>query len=556
MPTAPSEFRGPFYTDFATRAAYSEGAGPYRIVPEAVAVPADLDDLRRLVNHAAENRLPLTPRGAGSGIPGNNVGPGIVVDMRSFASPLSIGSDGIANVGAAVTWGALDQAAAALGFRLGPNPSSGHACTIGGMIATNASGARSLRAGSVRRWVRGVEMVTADGEIGWFARGGDRRRRRTPVPGQERTHNPSLAAPQRFEVRARIELNDGATEIRKRFPRTRKNSSGYALDEFLRTGDLLDLIIGSEGTLGIVTRVALQLEPVPAAVSSALLVLDDLQSLPEIVVALQALDPSAIELMDRSLLALAGPRLPFPLEKTQAVLLVDFERDSDAAAADAVRQARSRLEARTARFESALTAQQRQKLWSVRHAASPTLAALPPERRSLQIIEDGCVPPAALGKYLEGVRTAAAKAGIEIVAFGHAGDGHLHVNALADTRDPQMGERLARLLSDVTKLLVMLGGTASGEHGDGRLRAPVLEKVYGKRVMGLFAAVKRAFDPLGIMNPGVILPVANMAGGRPSLSDLKVGAGAQEIPESIERQLRHVEQSGEWNVNKSELVMR
>ena len=235
------------------------------------------------------------------------------------------------------------------------------------------------------------------------------------------------------------------------------------------------------------------------------------------------------------------------------MLLVDFERPDEGAARQAADQARERLSARAVhRFESAITPDDRGRLWAVRHAASPTLASLPPGRRSLQIIEDGCVPIAELSRYLEGVRAAAKKAGLEFVAFGHAGDGHLHVNALVDTATPGLAGKLTRLLRDVTALLIGLGGTTSGEHGDGRLRAPVLEQLYGKRVFKLFGLVKHAFDPHGIMNPGVILSVP----GGVAWSDLKVGAAAQEIPEGIERQLREVERSGEWNVAKNELVTR
>ena len=550
MRTAPASFTGGFYTDLPTRAAYSEGAGPFRIVPEAVAVPSDLDDLRRLVNQAIDRGEPLTPRGAGSGIPGNNIGPGTVVDMRSFTTPLSITPEGLANVGAAVTWAALDQAAGAAGFRIAPNPSSGHSCTLGGMVATNAAGARSVRAGSVRRWVRGVEMVTGDGEIGWFGRSGARRGRRTPVPGQDRWHTPLVLARKRFDEKVRPALGEAKDEINARFPRTTKNSAGYALNEYARTGDLLDLIIGSEGTLGIVSRVAIELEPLPGATASVLLALRDLDSLPDAVTSLLALNPAAVELMDRTLLTIAADRLPFPLGDIEAVLLVDFERASQAEVEEAVSRARSRLGGRAARFETALTSEDRDRLWAVRHAASPTLASLPAGRRSLQIVEDGCVPVSALDRYVRGVRDAGTRHRIELVAFGHAGDGHLHVNALTDVASVDFETRLSRLLEDVTSLVTELGGTPSGEHGDGRLRAPVLERVYGPRIMRLFEQVKKAFDPTGIMNPGVI--IQKNSGG--SLDHLKVGAKTQQIPGDIEQRLREVERTARWSVPKTELA--
>lgn len=169
------------------------------------------------------------------------------------------------------------------------------------------------------------------------------------------------------------------------------------------------------------------------------------------------------------------------------------------------------------------------------------LATLPSERRSLQVIEDGCVPVGALGRYLAGVHAAATEADVPIVAFGHAGDGHLHVNALVDVTVPGFEGRLERLLDAVTALVVELGGTTSGEHGDGRLRATALRRLYGPEVVGLFAAVKQAFDPAGVLNPGVIVP-----DGASPLAGLKVGPAAASIPDDIARRLRHRERAGEW----------
>jgi len=193
---------------------------------------------------------------------------------------------------------------------------------------------------------------------------------------------------------------------------------------------------------------------------------------------------------------------------------------------------------------------ERTALWAVRHAASPALAALPANRRSLQVVEDGCVPIRALDRYLRGVRGAAARHGIEIVAFGHAGDGHVHVNALADTADPGFEGKLAALLDDVTALVAELGGTVSGEHGDGRLRAPLLARTYGEEIATLFRKVKQAFDPRGTFNPGVIVPTGRAA----PLAGLKAGASVQPIPADIERQLRDMERSSSWSVPKTALA--
>ena len=554
MLSIPPGFVGPFVTDISVRSAYSEGAGPFRIVPAAVAIPKDLDDLVRLMHHALDTGLSLIPRGAGSGIPGGNVGRGVVVDMKQFRAPPAINQAGNASAGAAVTWLQLDHAAAEHGLRLPPNPSSGAFCTLGGMVATNAAGSRTLRYGSIRPWVRGLELVTSDGEIAWLTRmpPADRRRPRgagwsAPSGGPV---GPTLAE-DRFECDVRDTITRHASLIEERFPKTRKNSSGYALNEYVRSGSLIDLLIGSEGTLGIVTRVELDLDRRPAATSTVLLALSELDALGAAVQQLAALDPSAIELLDRTLLDLGASRIDLPLAGVAAVLVVEFERDVEAEAEAVAKQAVRLTQPWTRLARSALTPADREQLWAIRHAASPALAASSADRRSLQVIEDGCVPVESLSEYLKGARVAARECGIDVVAFGHAGDGHLHINALVDTSRPDLEERLAELLDRVTTLLVQLGGTPSGEHGDGRLRSQTLERVFGLEIVGMFRQVKEAFDPGGILNQGVILPVK----GGSALADLKVGCHAAGLAPEIADRLAAVERAGAWGVPKDELVV-
>ena len=242
-----------------------------------------------------------------------------------------------------------------------------------------------------------------------------------------------------------------------------------------------------------------------------------------------------------------GLDLPAGLE---GLLLVEFERDTRAAARGVVGDAVRGLKASTAHVATAVDRGGLERLWSVRKLASPALARLPPSQRSLQVVEDGCVPLERLAEYIAGVRTAAERCGVPVALFGHAGDAHVHVNALPDTTLPGWREALAGLFAAVTDLLVTLGGTPSGEHGDGRLRAGLLERFYGSEVMTLFRDVKRAYDPGAILNPGVILPSPEWA----PLADLKVGADAAPLPDDIAARLREVERAATWAVPKVELA--
>ncbi len=512
-------------TDPRIRAAYAEGAGIYRIVPAGVAVPQAVEELQHLVRWAVDTGTPLVPRGAGSGMPGGNVGPGVIVDLsQAFHRVAPDWSRRTVWAGASVTWADVNDAARPFGLRLPPDPSSGAFATSGGMVATNAAGPRSLQYGSVRGWVEAVQIVTADGEARTVSRGGG-------------------AGSWRLAPDARHLVTHG-------FPKTRKNSSGYALDRFAESGDELDLLIGSEGTLAFITAVQWRLAPLPPHVAGAALGFASLEAVGAAVHNLVALNPSAVELLDRTFLAWAGharARLP---EGPDVLLLVEFERDTPATARGAVGDAVRALKALATHVETAVDKRGLERLWAMRKLASPALARLPDTRRSLQVVEDGCVPLEGLTSYIAGIRATADLHGIPVAIFGHAGDGHVHVNALPDTTGREWQEALAGLFRDVTDLLIRLGGTPSGEHGDGRLRAGVLERVYGPEVVALCRDLKRVHDPRSILNPGVIIPSADWA----PLAELKVGPDRAPMPDDIATRLREIERTAGWATPKLELA--
>jgi FAD/FMN-containing dehydrogenase len=503
-------------TDARSRAAYAEGAGIYRIVPAAVAIPANVEELTALVRWAAQTRTPLIPRGAGSGMPGGNVGAGVIVDLSRGFTDLAVDPHArIARAGASVTWAQVTDSARQHGLRLPPDPSSGAFATSGGMVATNAAGPRSVRYGSVRRWIEALEILGADGEARTVRRGGGTR---YPVPD---------------------------TRYLEAFPKTRKSSSGYALDRFAESGDELDLLIGSEGTLAFVTAVHWRLDPIPPDLAGVALGFNDLAALAEAVPFLVSLNPSAVELLDASLLRLI-PNAPLHA----ILLLIEFERETSAAARGVVGDAVRGLKHDLAHVETAVDRAGLEKLWEVRRLASPALARLPPSQRSLQVIEDGCVPLERLGEYIAGLRSAAERHGVPVAIFGHAGDGHVHVNALPDVTRKGWQEALTLLFNDVVDVLLRLRGVPAGEHGAGRLRAGVLQRFYGPTVMELYRDVKRAYDPLSILNPGVIIPAADWA----PLAALKVGEDAAAIPDDIAARLRDVERAAGWATPKLELA--
>ena len=520
-------------TDSPARAAYAEGAGIFRIVPEGVVVPSTTRALSTLVTWAAANRVPLVPRGAGSGMTGGNLGAGVVVDLGVFdGAPLTVHAGARrAIAGSAVTLRALDEDARRKGLRLPPDPSSARFATLGGIVSTNASGPRSVASGSVRRWVEAIEMITPDG-----------------LPLLLRRGETPLATPtvERFRREAEPALLAAADRIRGRFPRTLKNSSGYALDRWLDSGDLLDLVVGAEGTLGFVTRTEWRLEPVPREYGGVRAALGDIGALGEIVTELRALSPSALEYLDASFLSFAG----VDEGGVAGLLVAELEGDDKGEVASRTGEAGRILARHSQQIRTAADRQSLEALWSIRHAASPMLARLGESRRSLQVIEDGCVPLLAMPGYIAAVRRAAERQRVQIVIFGHAGEGNLHVNLLPDLAEGDWRERVVAVFEEVTEAVIAVGGSPSGEHGDGRLRAHLLERVFGPEIVALFRLVKNAFDPLGIMNPGIKLPAPDHL----PFARLKVGGGAAPLPPRIEAGLREIERSAGYSLSRLELA--
>ena len=533
--------RGTYRTDERARAAYSEGAGIYRILPCAVCLPVDIEDLKATVRWAADHKVPLIPRGAGSAMGGGNVGDGVIVDLTRMAGRLEIDAPKQRAVtGAGVTLAELNTAAGRHGLRLPPDPSSGRWATLGGMVSTNAAGARSVRYGSVRRWVEALTLVTTDGDPVTLRRGESPSATAAP---------PALA---RFEREAAPGIRAAAPLIAGRFPHTRKNSSGYALDAYLASGDVLDLIIGAEGTLGIVSEIEWRLDPTPPFRAGLRVHLASLDRLSDLVLALNHCQPSALELLDRTFLDLVGAGAWGGVSDgfvPEAILLVELERSDPEALREVLATATKTIQPWATSIETAYSPPEAERLWAIRHAASPILAGLPEDRRSVQVIEDACVPIERMGEYIRVVRRAAAARELPVVMFGHAGDGHIHVNLLPDVGRAGWERAITGVMEEVTEAVIRLGGTPSGEHGDGRLRAGTLVKVYGSEIVDLFGLVKHSFDPLGILNPGVILP-----SGELPISRLKVGSKAVALPSDVERGLREIERTGGYGRSRLELA--
>jgi len=485
----PAGFTGTFRADTAARAVYSEAAGIGRMMPAAVAVPHDAADVQALVRWARDAGVSLVPRGSGSSMAGGAIGAGVVVDLSRLRAIADVDASRRcvrAEVGA--LRGELQRRAATAGLRFPVDPSSGEFCTIGGMAATNAAGAHSLRHGSMRPWVLALDCVFADGSSATIRRG-------APPP--------EVPPIRRFLDAVRPQLLEAPSSDAHA---VLKESSGFATSTYAESQELIDLLVGSEGTLAVFTAVEVALIPDAPVTDSLLVAFRDLDEAVSAAMLVRERNAAACELLDRTFLDIAARSgQPLPVApSTEAVLLIELEGDEPARIrADALLLSHTLAGAGGEIVLHAQDAAQEAALWAFRHAASPALARLHPSLRSMQFIEDAAVPPAALGDYVRGVRGVLAAHDTPGVIFGHAGDAHVHVNPLVDVQRSDWRRRVEHILIETTDLIARLGGTLSGEHGDGRLRTPLLDRVWTPGQLQRFAAIKAAFDPDALLNPGV-----------------------------------------------------
>lgn len=533
----PAGFRGAYRDDASARAVYSEAAGIGRIVPAAVAVPLDADDVVTLVRWASARSLSLVPRGSGTSMAGGAIGSGVIVDLSRMNDIGSVDSESrTVWTGPGALRGAVNSAAGKQGLRFPVDPSSSAYCTVGGMVSTNAAGARTLRFGATRKWVSALDCVFEDGSRAVITRG-------EPV-----SHD--VPALERL-LDVRDEILAGGRQDSARHPGVCKESSGYGVAAFAESGDLVDLLAGSEGTLVIIVGVQLRLTELARATSGVLAAFSSLDDAVAAAVAARDSGAVACELLDRTFLDMAATGGVSPVQPlagvpraTEALLLSEVEGQSgEAAAATARSLADTYARAGATAVRVALEPLEQQEIWELRHAASPILAQLDPSLRSMQFVEDGAVPPALLADYVRGVRAALDRRGVRGVIFGHAGDAHMHVNPLIDVSRPDWRETVYGLLDEVVAITKSLNGTLAGEHGDGRLRTPLLPKVWSDDALRLFTLVKLTFDPRGILNPGVKVPLH----GQLPIGDVKYDPALAPLPDDARAVLDRVASEREYS---------
>lgn len=488
--------------DEITLQLYASDASIYQIKPLGVVFPRTTEDVTATVRYARENNLPLHARGAGSGLAGESLGPGLVIDFsRHLRRVLAIGDDWV-RVQPGVVLDRLNLQLRARGRQFGPDPAMSHVTTLGSVVALDNGGSHWLRYGSARQHVRSLECVLADGsrlELGSLALG--------PGPtaateGQERARELALPLAELLAAHAPL--------IGERQTAQMPNRSGYWLEGVWREGvfHFPRLLAGSEGTLALFTEMTLDTVPLPSHRGLAILLFDRLESAARAAADLLPLEPAACDLMDRRHLSLARDAEPrydllIPRE-TEALLLVEQEgadvvevRHRLEQIVDRVR--RRRPEAFDARL--AFDAEDVELFWGLARRVVPTLYRLEGRARPLPFVEDLAVPPERLAEFLVQMQNLLKRHQITASLFGHAGQGQLHLRPFLDLDNPDDVRRMEPLARDLYELTWGAGGTISGEHGDGLSRTQFVREQYGP-LYGVFQEVKRHFDPHNVLNPG------------------------------------------------------
>lgn len=490
--------------DRGARALYSSDASNYRVLPAAVAMPRTVDELAATVGLAADAGMPITMRGAGTSIAGNAIGPGLVIEARRHLAGVLELDPGALTV-TALPGTVLDDvnaAAARFGLRVGPDPSTHSRATVGGMVGNNACGSHSVRWGTTAENVLGVEVITSDGV-----------RRRIGAMGATAAGATEGTGPA-LEARLRDLYARHGDLIRRELPPWPRRVSGYALDWLLpeRGADVARALVGTEGTCAVVSAVTLRLVRNPAA--RALLVLafgDDVEAAAA-VPAILAERPLTVESLTPEVLgadaASLAPRLGLP--PGGAWLLVETAGATPAAVRDHAARLAATLGTAAGRADAALIedAAAQQALWRVREDGAGRSARLPDGTPAWPGFEDAAVPPDRLAAYLGDLHALLRDHGLQGVTYGHFGEGCIHLRVGFGLDRPGGTERLGGFLRAAADLVVAHGGTLSGEHGDGRARGALLARQYSAAMLDAFGAWKAAWDPAGVLNPGIIVDPA------------------------------------------------
>ncbi len=521
--------------DRISRLLYSTDASMYQVEPIGVVIPRDADDVQAAVEVARRQQVALLPRGGGTSLTGQTVNRALVLDFsRHMNRVLEVDAEGQwAKVEPGLVQDELNRHVRPMGLLFGPDTSTSNRATLGGMLGNNSGGSHSIVYGLTVDHVIEVTALLADGTRVVF---GDV----TPEELARRGQRGGLEGRIYREV-ARIR-DAYADEIRARYPHHWRRVAGYNLNELVGVGikpgsvagdgaargvNMARLVVGSEGTLLTIVDAKVRLMRRPKTTALDVIHYRDLQEALESSQSILETGPYAVELTDKMILDLArdnieqAQRMGFVQGDPAAILIVEYAGDSEAE----VRAKVADLEARRARARFGYAATlafdpaEQQSIWKLRKAGLGLLLGMKGDKKPIAFVEDTAVAPEHLAEFVPRFREIFAKHDAIGAYYGHCSVGCLHIRPVIDLKIPRGLEQVRAIADEITGLVLDFGGTISSEHGDGRARSPFLERMYGRRLMGAFRELKRAFDSENRLNPGNIVDAPGI------LENLRYGVG-------------------------------
>jgi len=476
--------QGDVFDSQLIRTIYSTDASMFKRTPRLVAHPKTTEDVFHLIEFAKVNNLVIAPRGGGTGLAGESLTSGIVIDFSKYFNRIveyDVTSQSVVLL-PGVVHGVLNNYLVKDRLIFGPDPATSNRCTIGGMIANNSTGAHSLKYGMTSRWVKNLKIMLADGKI-------------------INTQTDNVLANVQTLILNHIDI------IKKTWPNTPRNRHGYLLYNVIKDNsfDLGQLFLASEGTLGIILEATLQLgtmidtnlisihfENRFDALSAASLLLE--------------FSPSAVEIIDDVCLKMAREnkiyKELFP-ESIASILLVELPALKDNTNTPTINLITTKLNDHHLphTLKEYLNPITRDHAWNLRKQVAGLINRVPGSHQPLPFIEDVCVDPKNLKEYIMGVENILKKFNLTYLTFGHAGDGTVHLRPFLNMKAPHTLKLLPLICDEVYNHTLKIKGTISGEHGDGYLRGPFIKKQYGLEMFELFKNIKKMLDPDNRLNP-------------------------------------------------------
>ncbi|MFZ0183671.1 MAG: FAD-binding oxidoreductase [Nitrosotalea sp.] len=443
---------------------YSVDASSYCLKPSVIAIPRNESDIIKIIRFAKKYNIPVTPRGAGTGLVGSALGRGIIIDMKNL-NEIELGSNHV-KVGAGVFKGQLDNILKRNNRFIGPNPSIGPFCTIGGMIGANASGAHSLKYGSMIDNLIEITMINSSGKI-------------IKLPDKRDSQKINIFT---------------SSKIVKSFPKVSKNSCGYRIDMIHSKKEIHKIIAGSEGTLGIVTSAKIRTYVLPKKIVLLVTYYKTLLEAAKDVPKIMTLKPSAVELVDNNIVTHIKIKIP---SQSGCLLFVEFDDKIESNK----KHIQNIISGKIIKTET--NTDKIKKLWSFRNSALAfSLKSISKNETMPTLIEDAVVPVKRLPLLLRILDIISKRYDLKMIVYGHAGNGNLHIRPILRRKDKHLIKKIAL---EFFSSVIEIGGSITGEHGDGLARSEFVKLQYDNETYSIFKKIKKQFDPQNILNPGKII---------------------------------------------------